>query len=213
MITPTDTLHIDAAMLEAWRDNSAYDYNRELVQSEFSLREWLMEQIRDFFDNIFDSQAYSENETLIWTIASIVLLTIVGYFVSKYRTKLFGWRSESAKVDYKVTEDTIYGIDFDAAIGRAMESENYREALRLVYLQTLKRLTDDGCIDWQPYKTPTQYVGELPTKEFRELSHHFLRVRYGGFDADRNLVERMQHLQADIINQRSQSDERKGGEA
>ncbi len=213
MIAPTDTLHIDTASLEAWRDQTAFDYSRELMQSGFSLRRWLLEQIRNFLNTIFDSQAYADHRTLIWTIVGIVLFVIVGTFISKYRSKLFGRRSESAGVDYEIAEDTIYGIDFEAAISRAMESGNYREALRLVYLQTLKRLTDDGHIDWQPYKTPTQYVSELPTKEFRELSHHFLRVRYGGFDADSSLVERMQHLQADIISQRSQSEESKGGEA
>ena len=69
-------------------------------------------------------------------------------------------RSPKNKLPYEVGEDTIYGVDFSGGIADALSRSDYREAVRLLYLQTLKRLSDEKRIDWQPYKTPTQYINE-----------------------------------------------------
>lgn len=75
---------------------------------------------------------------------------------------------------------------------------DYREAVRLLYLQTLKRLSDEKRIDWQPYKTPTQYINEVRIPVFRQLTNHFLRVRYGNFEATEELFNSMKSLQEEI---------------
>ena len=96
---------------------------------------------------------------------------------------------------------------FDAEIRRAIDRKDYREAIRLLYLQTLKLLSDDGRIDWQLYKTPTEYIYEVKQEmlrtPFRNLTHGFLRVRYGNFPASESLFEELAALQTQI---------RKGGD-
>lgn len=72
------------------------------------------------------------------------------------------------------------------------------EAVRLLYLQTLKQLSDEKRIDWQLYKTPTQYVYEVRMPAFRQLTNHFLRVRYGNFEATEALFHVMQSLQEEV---------------
>ncbi|MBQ6653672.1 MAG: DUF4129 domain-containing protein [Prevotella sp.] len=198
MLAPTDTLTVDTSMIASWRSDTAYDYNRELMQSDFNLMDWLLEQIGRFFDALIGSGDEGDVRTVIWIVVGIVALGLVAYFFFYHRARLFSRRSAAAAVDYDITEDTIYGIDFALAIDRALQSDNYREALRLIYLQTLKRLSDEGRIDWQPYKTPTQYIAEAGGSPFSEFTNHFLRVRYGGFDADLPLVERMRALQREI---------------
>lgn len=69
---------------------------------------------------------------------------------------------------------------------------------RLLYLQTLKQLSDEKRIDWQLYKTPTQYVYEVRMPAFRQLTNHFLRVRYGNFEATEALFHVMQSLQEEV---------------
>lgn len=107
------------------------------------------------------------------------------------------------KLAYRVEEDTIYGIDFEKEISTAMLRNEYREAVRLLYLQTLKQLSDAEKIDWQPYKTPTEYTYELKPNAlrtpFRELTNRFLRVRYGNFEATEALFHEMQTLQREIV--------------
>lgn len=107
-------------------------------------------------------------------------------------------RSRKNNLPYTVEEDTIYGVDFPEGIAQALSRSDYREAVRLLYLQTLKQLSDDGCIDWQLYKTPTQYIYEVRLPAFRQLTNHFLRVRYGNFEATEALFHAMQALQVEI---------------
>ena len=73
-----------------------------------------------------------------------------------------------------------------------------REAVRLLYFQTLKQLSDAGRIEWQPYKTPTQYLYEVRLPAFRQLTNHFLQVRYGNFEATEELFRTMRALQEEI---------------
>lgn len=65
-------------------------------------------------------------------------------------------------------------------------------------MQTLKQLSDEKRIDWQLYKTPTQYVYEVRMPAFRQLTNHFLRVRYGNFEATEALFHVMQSLQEEV---------------
>ena len=81
-----------------------------------------------------------------------------------------------------------------------MENENFREALRLMYLQTLKSLSDYHQIEWQPFKTPTQYTFEFRQADFKRMTSLFVRVRYGGFDADKDMIRDMHNLQASVDN-------------
>ena len=94
-------------------------------------------------------------------------------------------------------EENIHVIDFEAEIARARSAGDYTRASRLLYLQTLKQLSDAHRIDWQPQKTPAQYTREVSGRAFLQLTNHFVRIRYGGFEADEQLFLTMEALQAE----------------
>ena len=132
-------------------------------------------------------------------------MTLYGY-VSDWRHWELSWRSSCGSILScslvldEVTEDTIYGVDFPSEIEKALENENFREALRLMYLQTLKSLSDYHQIEWQPFKTPTQYTFEFRQADFKRMTSLFVRVRYGGFGADKDMIRDMHNLQASVDN-------------
>ena len=204
----SDTLVVDTLRLNAWRADSQYDYSREFVQSGFSIMGWIREQISRFFDSIFGSRFYEDNATFIYVMLGLMVVVGFVYFLYRKHPELFG-RSGKVELTAMMTEDSIYGVDFEAGIARALSEQNYREAVRLVYLQTLKNLSDAGRIDWKPYKTPTEYTREVPTADFRLFSMHFLRVRYGNFSAAQPLVDEMQQLRQTILHDLREI--RKGG--
>jgi len=196
--TVQDTIAIDTAALSAWRGNPEFDYERELVKTDFSLLRWIKESIIDFINGIFDSQFYHDYGLGIWIFFGALAVIALAVFIVYKRPGLFGFAEKVPSADYTVTEDSIYGVDFAAAIASAVERKDWREAVRMVYLQTLKALSDGEHIDWRPYKTPSQYAKEFPQTDFRTLSNHFQRVRYGNFEADEPLVEEMRRLQKAI---------------
>ena len=200
-----DTLVIDSAQIAQWQAQNDFDYNRELAGGGMSFTEWLMMQLREF---LFGDVVGSTLANWLLTLLAIAVLGIIVWYLWRYHPGLFR-RQEQLLSDYDDSEDNIYGVDFDAAIAQSLSREDYREAIRLSYLQTLKALTDAHLIDWQLFKTPTQYVRELNASSlgsdgaasktaFRTLTTHFLRVRYGNFPATRPLYDEVEALRKEV---------------
>lgn len=197
---PSDTLVIDTARLQVWRRDDDYAYGRELVPSQDSLMDWVAKRLNEFFENIFGSNFYQDHHDTLWICIGLVALGAVLAFLLWKHPELFARSGRRKPMEYEVTEDTIYGVDFPSEIEKALENENFREALRLMYLQTLKSLSDYHQIEWQPFKTPTQYTFEFRQADFKRMTSLFVRVRYGGFGADKDMIRDMHNLQASVDN-------------
>lgn len=204
----SDTLVIDSAQIARWQVQQDFDYNRELVGEGMTFTEWLKAQLHELFEELFDQAWQSEYTWWLLTIVGVVVVGVVVWYLWRYHPGLFTQVDDTQQA-YEDTEDTIYGIDFDTAIISAVGHEDYREAVRLVYLKTLKALTDARLIDWQPYKTPSQYVRELSScpvgsdtatanSAFRTLTAHFLRVRYGNYQATHLLYDEVEQLRKEV---------------
>lgn len=180
-----DTLQIDTAAVSAWRSNSDYDYEREMVRSGDSLWDRLNDALGKAFQGLFGNTFDDIPSWSIWVIIGLLVLIVVIILIAVYRPSVF-FRNGRGSRKYSVTEDNIYGIDFDKGIAKAVAKENWREAVRLTYLRQLRLLSDNKLIDWQIFKTPTQYTQEFRNNDFQRFSNLFLRVRYGGFKAVEN---------------------------
>lgn len=193
----TDTLLYDTAKIARYQADSHFDYNSQLVHKNFNLYEivinWFRELMQRFFGSVI-ADKYSGTILAVFFVLFILLLIFVVY---KKRPELF--YREKKFMKYNVEEETIYGVDFDSEINNALSRKDYQLAVRLVYLQTLKHLSDFRCIDWQTYKTPTEYLYEMKRKgvsdEFRQLTNRFLMVRYGNFEATESTYETVKNLQ------------------
>lgn len=201
MTAPADTLVYDTATVAIWQSGSEYDYNRELQTPEVDLIGWLNLWLGKLLQKIFGSKFAEQYTEIVLAGLFILIVLLLIWFLYKKRPELF--MRFGKKLAYRVEEDTIYGIDFEKEISTAMLRNEYREAVRLLYLQTLKQLSDAEKIDWQPYKTPTEYTYELKPNAlrtpFRELTNRFLRVRYGNFEATEALFHEMRTLQREIV--------------
>ena len=159
--------------------------------------EWMMTQIKELLRDLFGQAWYSDYTWWVLAVIGAVVVGIVVWYVWRFHPGLFKRRKDEQT--YEETEDTIYGVDFDSTISQALGREDYREAIRMVYLRTLKALSDSQQIDWQPFKTPSQYVRELSdSAAFRMLTAHFLRVRYGNFAATRQLYDEVEQLGKEV---------------
>ena len=132
----------------------------------------------------------------MWTVLGIIVILAILWIVFVVRPSVFMRSGKKADaLDYDVTEDTIYGIDFPSEIEKTISRHDFREALRLMYLQTLKWLSDNHLIEWQSFKTPTQYTKEWRNADFLKITRLFVRVRYGGFEATEKMIAEMRVCQ------------------
>ena len=98
-------------------------------------------------------------------------------------TGLFGRRNRAVPLPYETLSEDIHRIDFADELARAEQAGNYRLAVRLGYLLTLRHLTERHLIRWQPDKTNHDYLRELAgtpwAAGFQGLTRQFEYVWYG----------------------------------
>jgi hypothetical protein len=193
----TDTLLYDTAKIARYQADSHFDYNSQLVHKNFNLYEILINWFRELIQRFFGSVIAEKYSGTILAVVFVLFILLLIFVVYKKRPELF--YREKKYLKYNVEEETIYGVDFNNEINNALSRNDYQLAVRLIYLQTLKHLSDFRCIDWQTYKTPTEYLYEMKRKgvneEFRQLTNRFLMVRYGNFEATESTYETVKNLQ------------------
>jgi hypothetical protein len=122
----------------------------------------------------------------VWSILIIAGIAVIIFFIIKItgmdQDGLFGRGSKGLQT-YTVSGQDINEISFDSEIEKAVNEGNFRLAIRLQYLQALKKLSDKGYIDWRINKTNTDYHAEISGKPFndtfKKLTHNFEYIWYG----------------------------------
>lgn len=121
-------------------------------------------------------------------IVTFVVIKLLGLDL-----RLLSRKSKAIEVPYEESLENIHEIDFDDQLEKTIADGNYRLAVRLLYLKTLKHLSDREIINWQPDKTNQTYVHEVHNekyrREFAQLTHRFEYIWYGEFFIDKNGFE------------------------
>jgi len=119
----------------------------------------------------------------LFILAAAFLVYVILKITGMNRVSLFGGKNTTEKLGYQVTDENIHSISFEEMIDKAVNEGNYRLAIRLLYLQTLKKLTDRHLIDWRINKTNIAYLKELENTmyhaEFSRLTFAFENNWYG----------------------------------
>lgn len=220
----TDTLQFDSARWAVWTSDSDYDYGRELVQTDQTLLGQLQDAFAEWMDSLFGG-TFGNISTETWVLIAVVITGSILLYLFLKHPELFGRANKQLVEEDSNTEDTIYRDDFEGEIRRAVQAQDWHEACRLTYLYALRLLHDGRKIAWRPYKTPTQYTREFGLSDFRTLTNHFIRIRYGGFAASEELLATMRALFVKVVPQnepiveeqtseeKRTPDKEKGGEA
>jgi len=160
-----------------------YQYGRDTPPPENPIARffnWLFRKLAEFLS----SKAYEEvwQYVILAVVAGVVIYLLMKAEVLGF---LFPKKAQSSGLDYENLTENIHEIDFDTAVEEAISQRNFRLAVRLLYLQTLKRLTDAGRITYKSDKTNRQYVYELANSplqtDFEELTRQFEFIWYGDF--------------------------------
>ncbi len=92
--------------------------------------------------------------------------------------------------DIPVFDDDINAVNFDKIISDALSAEDYRKAIRFLYIKFLKLLSDHEYIEWKREKTNTDYKREMKNNkysdEFSYLTKIYEYVWYGEFSISKN---------------------------
>lgn len=95
---------------------------------------------------------------------------------------------ELEEEEYKIED--IEEIDADALYKQAVANQNYRVAIRMLFIKTLQKLEKKEYIEWTVDKTNRDFYREISNASvkgsFREVSTIYERVWYGDTELDRD---------------------------
>jgi len=202
MIFQADTIIYDAQKIATYQSDSRYDYLTQLDLPDYSWFELVSRWFNRVLNSIFSGRFEQNVTTPVMIILFILILGTCLYFLYIKRPELFMRSKKTARLPYSIEEENIHLIDFGKEIDTALQNGDYRLAIRLLYLQTLRFLSDNKLIDWQIHKTPMEYLYEVADNNMKQplriFTNHFLHVRYGNCHATPELYQTMRDLQENI---------------
>lgn len=168
--------------INTYRTDRDFQYERftEPPRSVWDrFRDWCWQKVTQLF------AAGSRSKTFRYLLIALTIAILVFSLLKMAgmtNAGLFG-KDSKAGLPYSVLGEDIHAIPFDDAIRQAVEDRNFRYAVRLLYLQSLKYLADRSMITWQVNKTNEAYVHELAGNTlqpaFRSLTLQFENNWYG----------------------------------
>lgn len=183
--------HFDAKALDNYRHDKDFNYTGEAVGEPTFwdiFWNWLWGKIYALFDGI--PYAGSFFKYLLLGLSITLLIYIIFKSLGIDAIQLLKGNSRLVDIPFSESLENIHEINFDAEIDKAVSQNNFRLAVRLLYLKCLKQLSDRGLINWQINKTNSNYVFELEDSNQREtfslLTNRFEYVWYGEFFIDKN---------------------------
>lgn len=196
----TDTLTVerrgfDKASVESFKNDPDFQYKQPPTIAESlwdRFLSWLNELIRSFFNGAFTT----DWGRMISYVLGIAVLVIVIMAILKVDAFKVFYRAQGASpIRHEVLDENIHEIDFDKEIQHAMDQQDYRRGIRLLFLFALKILSDQHLITWEQGKTNHDYVNEVQEEAMRnwlrQLSYYFDYAWYGNFVVSREMFERV----------------------
>ncbi len=178
----------DPAKLKALQEDKAFHYQQDL-KPDLSAWERFWQRVGRYLNNVTAARSFNVFwKYFLYAFALGVTVFVVLKLLQVDLVGLFGRKAVPVALAYDTYRENIHEIDFAALIEEAEAQGDYRRAIRLHYLQTLKRLTDQGFIHWKPGKTNRSYVTEIRDHALRQSFAHvtglFEYVWYGGSALD-----------------------------
>ena len=123
-----------------------------------------------------------------------VLFIVYNLFLTEgvFRKRTTASKSAAPEVEEEIINNKS---DFEVLIKQAVQTGNYRLAVRYQYLQTLHKLADKKLIELAADKTNYQYVREITHQnyqnDFAALTLNYEYVWYGEFTIEENIYKTM----------------------
>lgn len=182
------TRHFDAKQLKAYQNEKAFSYD-ELAPASESIWERFWKWFWRLVESLFGNETSGKVLKYIVIGAFVALVTFLIVKLAGIELFQFSKKSKALAVPYQEVQENIHEINFNEEIESATAKGNYRLAIRLLYLLSLKKLTDRQLIHWLPEKTNQAYLDEIenePTKSgFAMLTRQFEYVWYGDFQLNK----------------------------
>ena len=139
----------------------------------------------------------------IWTTIIALFVAAVFYFLMS--KKIIFFSRNAVKISPPEIEEDLFNVNYDALLVTYDAQKNYRLAVRILYLQLLKILSEKNIISYQPQFTNTHYLMQLNGTKFYNpfftVTRYYEYVWYGEFAIPQSLYEK---IKTDFANMKNE---------
>ncbi|MEM0940681.1 MAG: DUF4129 domain-containing protein [Bacteroidota bacterium] len=175
----------DKEVMRAYTEQETFNYMNYTVRPPS-----IWERISWWVQSLLQEVFLNPNTPWVRRIAFYVILFLVVGAAVFYIIKLrYGG---GLTTDYRIYQPEISSVlqtkpdDFEILIQEAIKEQNFKLAIRYLYLKTLSSLSKKGKISLKEWKSPYDYRQELKgdlADSYTEIAQLFEYIWYGDFDA------------------------------
>jgi hypothetical protein len=129
--------------------------------------------------------------------AILIFLGALFYFLFSNKVGFFAPANKNIDEQQEETDlgENIFILPYQDLLNKAIKDKNYRLATRILYLQTLKLLSESNIIKFKPDSTNIHYLMQLNNtsyyNDFFKVTRHYEYVWYGKFDVTPEMYEKI----------------------
>lgn len=128
-------------------------------------------------------------QTILWLIIIAGFVTFLILYLAGSNVGLFRKSSHIADEEADPEASDIFAINYQKEIEKAVGMNNYRLAVRLMFLRLLRNLSDKKIIEYKQDSTNFDYMMQLRSTvmyaDFFRLARNYEYSWYGQFDIDK----------------------------
>lgn len=193
---------MDSTKIKSYLKDKDFRYFED-PESTMTLWERLMEWLKRQYLKLTEYDSYNTAwDIFIYLLIALAVVAIVfGIYKSEIKG-LFLSNKNKNKLDVSEYVEDIHTIDYEKMIEEAIANKNFRYAIRLNYLRSLKILSDKEIIYWKIDKTNREFLREIKLNnlksKFEKITTDFESIWYGGFEIDLSAYMHLQNYYSDF---------------
>lgn len=172
-------------IIEQYQKDKRFQYIDEKSKLDVS---WLSKLKYWIFDKLFGGASDLVTSGLIgWIaiVAGIILIIVIILKLTGVNFKAILGKKKLYTPEIEIYTENVHEMDFETLMANALRNNDYRLAVRFLYLKNLKLLSDNSIIKWNVNKTNYNYQYEIPNNtlrsKFLDITFIFDYVWYGEF--------------------------------
>lgn len=150
---------------------------------------WFFNKLGEIFGIHLSPEMYQIVKFFIYGLLIVFALYILVKLLVGDNASSFFSRKSKMVAPLNIQEEHIENVDLDSYIKNALKEENYRLAIRYMYLKSLKLLSLNNIINWHFEKTNSDYYREIESENlkenFKKTSYLYENIWYGEYALDK----------------------------
>ena len=200
-------IEFDSEKIETYKTDEAFEYLDSIEKDSWWTRfkRWLQLKYQSFLNWLFGEYEPSGFWLAVLKILPYLLLIgvlslLIWLFIRLNPANAVMEEPMKARVNLQKEEELVQSADISALIQEAIQKEDYRLAVRYLYLKSLQELDQNEFISYKFQKTNEDYINEIEqpkiNRQFTKITRLYDFIWYGAFQLSK---ARFKKVQAEFV--------------